>query len=115
MKTDNDMQDKLLEGLFKEIQQEKSSPDFTKKIMLRVEKEVRKEQRKKRWLTFMEMVAGIISIILTPCIVLYFCADFSFSLLKKIFTFDPLLLAIGLSVLLLLIADSLFRKKFSLP
>ncbi|GHT74699.1 hypothetical protein AGMMS50262_08210 [Bacteroidia bacterium] len=102
-----------IEDFFKEIKQEEPTPDFMEKLMFRLEKEVRKERRKKQWLTFVEMAAGIIGILLTPCIVLYLCSYISLPLLKKIFTFDPLLLTVGFSVLLLLIADSLFRKKLS--
>jgi hypothetical protein len=109
MTTDNNNKQKyLLENLFQEIPLETPSDNFTENLMLTIEKGIRKEQAKRRWLTVAQIAAGVIGIILTPVLVLYFCSGFSF--FKINVHFNPIILVIGLSVLFLLILDTLFRK-----
>jgi hypothetical protein len=104
MTTDN------IENLFQEIPLEIPSDNFTEQLMLKIEKGIRKEQAKKRWLMAAQIAAGVIGIILTPVLVLYFCSGFSFDFFKINVHFNPIILVIGLSVLFLLILDTLLRK-----
>lgn len=103
-----------IENLFQDIPSEIPSDNFTDKLMLQIEKSIRREQVKRRWLTVGEMAAGVIGIILTPILVLHFCSGFSFDFFKINLHFNPIILVIGLSVLFLLILDTLFRKHIHL-
>ena len=99
-----------LENLFREIRLETPSPQFTEKLTFRIEKEIRKKERKRRWITVGQIAAGIFSMILSALGILYWQSEFTFSFLKLDISFDPLVWIIGLTVLLLLIVDRLLRK-----
>ncbi|GHT04942.1 hypothetical protein FACS189423_08400 [Bacteroidia bacterium] len=103
-----------IENLFQDIPLEIPSDHFTDNLMHKIEKGIRKEQAKRRWLTVGQIAAGVIGIILTPILVLYFCSDLSFDFFKINLHFNPIILVIGLSVLFLLILDTLFRKHIHL-
>jgi hypothetical protein len=114
MKTDNDIQDKLLADLFNEITIENPSEDFSANLLTRIAEEVRKEKRKAKWITCGQIAAGVGGIICLPGVALYLCTlllpGFSFSLPTLNLKFEPMIFMIGLSVLLLLMVDTLFRK-----
>ena len=108
--TDNNSQNQLLETLFREIRLETPSPDFTEKLTFRIEKEIRKKERKQKWITVGQITGGIFSMIASALGILYWQSEFTFSFLEKNLSFDPLIWVIGLAVLLVLMGDSLFRK-----
>ena len=114
MKTDNDLQNKYLEELFKEVSLEKPSLNFTENLMKKIEKEAVKQEQKIKWLTVGQIAAGVTGILLTPVLTIYFCRrfipDFAFTFPNIQMSFDPMIFSIGFSVLLLLIADTLLRK-----
>ena len=106
MKTiDND-----LENLFREIRLETPSPGFTEKLSFRIEKEIQKKEKKRKWTTAGQIAAGVLGMIASVFGTLYWQSEFTFSFLKPDISFDPLVWIIGLTILLLLIGDSLFRK-----
>ena len=109
--TDNDRQNQLFENLFREIRLETPSSTFTEKLASRIEKEIRKKERKRKWISVGQIAAGVLSIIASALGVLYWQSEFTFSFLEKNFSFDPLIWAIGLAVLLVLLGDSLLRKQ----
>jgi hypothetical protein len=101
-----------MENLFQEINLEMPSEQFTGNLMLRIEKEFQKSQRKKNWLTIGQIAAGVIGMIVIPALALYLCAGYSFPAIKLNLHIDPIVIIIGISVLLLLIGDTLFRKHY---
>ena len=116
MKTNKDISENQLRELFKDIPFENPSPDFTKKLMMRIEKEtVLQKEKKQQWITVGQMVAGVSLILFLPALAVYLCTlfipdfTFAFSFPKLHFDFDPNLIVIGFSILMLLIADTLFR------
>ncbi|MDR0866182.1 MAG: hypothetical protein LBO74_14805 [Candidatus Symbiothrix sp.] len=117
MKTDNDIQDKLLNDLFGEMVLETPSEGFTQKLLFRIEKEAAREKRKARWMITGQIAAGICSIVLLPGLALYLCSllfpgfSYSFTWPPMKVEFDPVIFIIGFPVLLLLILDTLFRKQ----
>ena len=108
--TDNNSQNQLLENLFREMHLEAPSSGFTEKLASRIEKEIRKKERKQQWITVGQMAAGVFGIIASAVGILYWRLEFTFSSLKINLSFDPLIWVIGLAVLFVLLADSLFRK-----
>jgi hypothetical protein len=113
MKTNKNISDNKLSELFREIQFENPSPDFMGKLMRKVEKEAISEKRKQQWITAGQIAAGISCMLILPALVIYLCMifipDFSFTVPKIHLRFDPNFIVIGLSVLMLLIIDTLFR------
>ena len=109
--TDNYSQNQLLENLFREVRLETPSSGFTEKLTVRIEKEIRKKERKRKWITVGQIAAGVFSIIFAAIGTLYWQSEFSFSFLKNDISFDPLIWVIGLAVLLVLIFDGLIRKR----
>ncbi|MDR2804734.1 MAG: hypothetical protein LBB85_03705 [Dysgonamonadaceae bacterium] len=103
--TDN----QLLENLFREIPLETPSDGFMETLSLRIKKDLRKQARKRKWMTVIQLAAGVIGILSTP-VIFYRQTDFTFAFPKTALSFDPLIVVIGLAVLLVLIGDSLIRK-----
>ncbi len=108
----------LLKDIFREIKPENTSIDFMKNLMVRVEKEAIKQQRKKQIYNYLGIAAGIIGIVGIPALVLYFFQiDISFNLnMSNIFhgvTIEPSYIIFFLIILLLLIGDTLLRKHTS--
>jgi hypothetical protein len=116
MKTDNELQDKLFDDLFGGMILENPTEDFTKNLLFRIKKEAAREKRKSQWMIIGQIAAGISGIILLPGLALYLCSllfpgfSFSFTVLQMNVEFEPMILIIGFSVLLLLISDTLLRK-----
>ena len=108
--TDNYSQNKSLESLFQGIRLETPSSDFTEKLSLRIEKEIRKKERKQQWKAAGQIAAGVFSMIAAVFGILYWQSEFTFSFLPIHFSFDPLIGVIGLAVLFVLLGDSLLRK-----
>jgi hypothetical protein len=109
--TDNNPKNQQLEDLFREIRLETPSARFTEKLSYRIEKEIRKKERKRKWITIGQVAAGAIGMLAVPAGILYRKTGFAFSFPKVDMTFDPLVCTIGLAVLLVLIGDSLLRIK----
>jgi protein-S-isoprenylcysteine O-methyltransferase Ste14 len=82
-------------------------------LLSRIEKEVLCEKRKRQWMLVGQIAAGVSGILIVPALVIYLCTmylpGFSFSFPKMHLNFDPNLIIIGFSILLLLVTDSLFR------
>ncbi|GHV58235.1 hypothetical protein FACS1894182_09570 [Bacteroidia bacterium] len=110
MKTTDNHSQNQLENLFREIRLETPSPDFTEKMAIRIEKEIRKQDRKQKWITVAQVAVGVIGILCVPAFFLYRQTKFVFSFPKIQIPLDPLVWAIGLAVLFVLISDSLIRK-----
>ena len=108
--TNNYSQNQLLETLFREIRLETPTSNFTETLFSRIEKEIRKKERKQQWIIVGQIAAGVFSIIASVFGILYWQSKFSFSFLKTDMSFDPLIWVIGLAVLFVLLGDSLLRK-----
>ena len=113
----NDSPDQLLEKLFRETRLETPSSGFTEKMNIRIEKEIRKKEWKRKWAPVGQIAAGVFSMIASAVGILYWQSKFLFSILKteisffkNDISFDPLVWVIGLAVLLVLLSDSLIRK-----
>lgn len=115
--------DKLRE-LFHEIKMEKSSDDFMKNLMLRVEKEATTQKKRKIILNYISIMVGIASIILIPASILHFLnikmtpiqLPDIFSEISSVFenfSIDYNIALLGLIILLLLLGDSILRKFLS--
>ena len=108
--TDKDLQKQLPEFLFRNMPLEIPSSGFSEKLSIRIEKEIRKKERKRTLITAGQIAAGVLSIILSTAGVLYWQSNFTFSFFKNNLSFDPLIWVIGLAVLLVLMGESLLRK-----
>jgi hypothetical protein len=115
MNNNKTISDKQLKDLFKQITLDSPSPAFMENLMTKVESEARKQMRKRKWISFLQMAAGLFAMILFPGLYIYFFLPDFFSLfilphfnLKP----DPAIVLIGLFVLLLLVADTLFRQHY---
>ena len=107
----------LLKNLFDEIKMDKTSNDFMENLMVRVEKEVVKQQRIKQIYNYLVMAAGIAGIIFIPALVLFFLGiDISLKInILQIFSevhVESSHIMFALIILLLLIGDTLLRKHF---
>jgi hypothetical protein len=102
--------DNQLKNAFGQIRLETPSAGFTEKLTFRIEKEIRKKERKQKWITAAQLALGVVSILAATVGVLYWQSKIPFSFLKTGLSFDPLIWVIGLSILLLLISDTLIRK-----
>jgi len=114
MNTDKNITEDKLRELFGEISFEEPSPDFMGNLLSRIEKEaVALEKRKRLWTVVGQVAAGIFGIFILPALVIYLCTifipGFTFTFPKINLHFDPTLLAVGFSVLMLLILDTLLR------
>ena len=105
----------LLKDIFHEIGMENTSGDFMKNVMLRVEKEAIKKQRKNVIYNGLFMAAGVIGIVGIPALVLFlFGIDISFKIdVSGIFHgvyIKPSYIVFASILLFLLIGDTLLRK-----
>lgn len=115
MNSNKTISDKQLRDLFKQVTLDSPSPDFIEKLTAKVESEAHKQARKQQWISFLQMAAGILAIVLFPCTYIYFfIPDFFalFSLPHLNLKFDLTVTLIGLTVLLLLVADTLLRQHY---
>jgi hypothetical protein len=110
-----EISDNQLKDAIKQITLDSPSPAFMENLMTKIEYEARKQARKQRWITLLQMAAGIFAIILFPCLYIYFFVPDFFS----VFTlphfnlkFDPNITLIGFTILLLLVADNLLRQRY---
>ena len=113
MNTNKILSDDQLHKLFGEIPFDEPSSDFPGKLLLRIEKEIVREKRKRRWMVVGQIAAGLFGLFILPALAIYLCTLFlpgySFSFPKIRLSFDPQLVTIGFSVLILLIIDTLLR------
>ncbi|GHT07777.1 hypothetical protein FACS189432_00330 [Bacteroidia bacterium] len=116
MNTNKNISDKQLRKVFKETTLAVPSSGFMENLMLRIEKEAVKEKKKRSWMVYGQIAAGVSGMILLPALTLYLCSlfvpgfSFSFSFPVINLNFDTNLIVIGIAVLFLLMADTLFRK-----
>jgi hypothetical protein len=106
---------KQLDYLFKQFTLDTPSPDFMENLMTKIESEARKQARKQKWISLLQMAAGILAITLFPSLYIYFFIPDFFSLFTLPhfnLKFDPMITLIGFTILLLLIADSLLRQHY---
>jgi len=111
MNTNKSISENKLRELFDEMRLDEPAPDFTENLLSRIEKEILHEKRKQQWVTVGQVAAGLLSILVLPALAIYLCTIFlpNFSFPKIPLNFDPNLLIIGFSILMLLIIDTLFR------
>jgi len=112
-----DLEKDFLKDLFHEIKPENTSDDFMKNLMLRVEQEALKQQRKKEAYNYVWIAAGIIGIIGIPALVLFLLQieitfDLNLSNLFRGLRIEPSYILFSLIILLLLLGDSLLRRYF---
>ena len=105
----------FLKDIFREIKPENPSGNFMNNLMVRVEKEAIKQQRKKQIYSYLSIAAGITGIVCIPTLVLFFFGiDISFNLnMLSIFhgiTIELSYIIFSLIILFLLIGDTLLRK-----
>ncbi len=105
----------LLKDIFREIKPENTSGDFMKNLMVRIEKEAIKQQRKKQIYSYLGIAAGVIGIISIPALILFFLGiEIPFNLnMSNIFRgviIEPSYIIFSLIILFLLIGDTLLRK-----
>jgi flagellar biosynthesis protein FlhB len=114
MKEDRTISDNQLRKAFKEFPLENLSPGFMEDLMSKIEKETVSQRRTKKLIAFLQIIAGIASIILLPVLAVYLCnrfiPGFSFSFSNLKINFDINSVLIGLAILLLLIIDSLHKR-----
>ena len=106
----------FLKDIFSEIKPENPSGNFLNNLMARVEKEAIKQRRKKEIYSYLWITAGIVCMIAIPALILFFLKiNISFNLnLSKIFSgvkIEPSYIIFSLIILLLLIGDTLLRKR----
>ncbi|GHT68912.1 hypothetical protein AGMMS50239_34870 [Bacteroidia bacterium] len=115
MNNNKTISDKQLKDLFKQITLNSPSPGFMENLMTKVESEAQKQAKKQKWIPFLQMAAGVLAILLFPGLYIYFfIPDFLslFTLSHFSLKFDPTITLIGFTVLLLLVADTLFRQHY---
>ena len=115
MNNNKTISDKQLKDLFKQITLSSPSSGFMENLMSKVESEAQKQARKRMWIPFLQMAAGVLAITLFPGLYVYFfLPDFfsQFTLPHFNLTFDPTITLIGFTVLFLLVADSLLRQHY---
>jgi hypothetical protein len=114
MKTNNDIYDKQLQDLFKQVALDVPSSDFTDNLMERIKIEDKRAARKRACLYIAQIAAGVSAILLIPGLVIHFVLpDYTLSLprIECNVNFGHTIV-IGLSVLFLLILDTLLKKRF---
>ena len=114
MKTNKEIQEKLLSDLFNEIHLESPSENFSINLIKQIELESIKAKKRKQWISGLQIAAGIAGIFLLPQLAIYLCTllipDFSFHFTKITLDFNPIIVTIGCAILFLLIMDTLLRK-----
>ncbi len=110
-----------LKNMFSEIKTENLSSNFMDNLMLRVEKEVVAQNKKKYFLNYLLIASGVAGIFLIPALIIYF-TDIEISSIQfpnvlaglqsifKNFSIDPRIAGLGLIILLLLLGDLILRK-----
>jgi hypothetical protein len=113
MNENKTMLDNQLRKTFKAMSLENLSSGFMENLMAKIEKEAIRNRRKHVWIIALQVTAGVLSMFLLPALVIYLCKipvpEFSFSFPKIDINFDSNIVIIGLTVLLLLIIDTLLR------
>jgi hypothetical protein len=107
----------LLKNLFHEMKMENSSGDFMKNLMVRIEREAIKQQRKKQIYNFLYIAAGVACMFCIPALVLFFFGinisfENNFSGIFNGIRIEQAYITFALIILLLLIGDTLLRKRF---
>jgi len=111
MKKNNDLYDKQFGELFRQVKTEQTSPDFVEKLTARIATERRKAIFRRKLLNVGMLAASIAAVVLIPFAVIHWVKpDFQLSLPDL--GGQPYGALIGLTVLLLLISDTLLRKQF---
>jgi flagellar biosynthesis protein FlhB len=114
MNKNKTISDNQLRKAFRNISIEHLSSGFAENLMLKIEKEAVRQKRKKILIGFLQVAAGIVSILTLPVLAIYLCnlfiPEFSFSFSDVKIDFNPNSIIIGFAVLLLLIIDCLYRK-----
>ncbi len=110
-----------LKNMFHEIKMEDTSTDFMKNLMLRVEKEAVTQKKRKYFLNYALIAVGILGIFIIPASIIYFL-DITITPIKfpnillelqgifENFNIDPKIIGLGVTILLLLLGDSILRK-----
>jgi polyferredoxin len=115
MNNNKNISDKQLKDVFKQISLDSPSPAFMKNLMIKVESEAKKQERKQQWISILQMAAGILAMVLLPGLYIYFFVPNFFSIISLShinLKFDPTITLIGFTVLFLLVADSLLRQHY---
>ncbi len=110
-----------LKNIFHEIKIEDTSADFMKNLMLRVEKEVVVQKKRKLLINYLLISLGVVSIFLIPTLIINILdiktisVNFpnifqSIQTIFENFNIDPKIAGLGLIILLLLLGDSILRK-----
>jgi hypothetical protein len=115
MKKNNAISNRQLEKTFKEMPKESLSADFVKELMSEIEKESHRMKRRQNLLVILQIVVGIAGMLFLPVLTIRLCGvcipGFSFSIDDVNINLNQNYIVIGLAVLLLLVIDSLFRKR----
>ena len=115
MNNNKTISDKQLKDLFKQITLDYPSPSFMENLMTKVESEARKQARKQQWISILQMLTGVFAMAFFPGLYIYFFVPefFSFFTMPHFdLKLDSTVILIGFTVLLLLVADTLFRKHY---
>jgi hypothetical protein len=116
MKKNKNISDNQLRKIFKETALDIPSSGFMENLMVKIEKEAVWKKRKENLVISCQIAAGIATMFSLPALVIYLYIlfipgfVFSFSFPKINLNFDANLIATGLAVLFLLMADTLYRK-----
>jgi hypothetical protein len=107
----------FFKDIFYEMKPENPSGDFMNNLMVRVEKEAIKQQRKKEIYSYLWIAAGMVGVTGISALILYFLEiNISFDInLLSIFseiTIEPSYTIFFLIILFLLIGDTLLRKRY---
>jgi hypothetical protein len=106
--------DKQLREAFRNIPLENLSSGFVENLMSKIAKEAVRRKRMKILNVTLQVAAGIAGMLFLPVVAIYLCnhfiPGFSFSFSDMHVDFNTNSIVIGLTVLLLLIIDSLCRK-----
>lgn len=111
-----------LKGLFQEVNLDIPSVGFESRLMEQIHIASEKKEKKRNFLNILAIVGGIVGIIGIPALIFWKTGLFSslhsqkelttdFSLKMPEIPFDPFMLSMGLVVLLLLIGDTLIRRR----
>jgi len=116
-----------LKNLFRQIELKEPSSEFEQKLMFEVHQLAHKERIrliiKKRLVIAVSILCGIASIIILPSLVFHFTGwslQANLSDIKSLFPeklpylqFDPMIICVSVIALMLLISDTLIRKKIN--
>jgi hypothetical protein len=114
MKTNSDICDRQLRGLFDRVALDAPSPGFTDALMEKIKAEDKKAAVKRTCLYIAQIAAGVAAIVLIPGIVVRFVLP-GYTLSLPRMEWDASFgntAIVGLSVLLLLLLDMLLKRHF---